>query len=1047
LSTRAHFERTMHSFLNKLKQRAFEAVVPITDWQIRSAEYAAPGDIRYTSEWRTIEVGEAWLESTAYFRAETVVPPALAGKPLELWFDNQGECLLYVNGEPRQGFDPNRSLCRITDSAVAGESYALLVESCIRWQNYAHTRQNGLEYDRHLFRHAAWVKVNSEVEDILYDLTVLVESVLVRSDEWAERLLIAAQRMIKPEAPFETLLEGVRATKLLLRQEWFDGAADKQGTAIIATGHSHLDLAYLWPAKESVRKTGRTFSNMLRLLERYPDFHFAQSQPAQYEYAKQHYPSLFNQIKRYVREGRWQLVGGMYVEPDCNLTSGESLVRQIQYGQRFYRDEFGRHADICWLPDTFGYTAALPQLLAKSGYRYFYTCKLNYNTVNELPFHLFRWEGLDGSTIIGTLDAFGSYNGQMNLNELTGGIERFKSKGHNGALFHVFGHGDGGGGVDAGMIERAKRYDKLPGLPAVKLGKPEDFFSQIERTNPSLPHWCGELYFEWHQGTYTSQARVKMNNRRSEERLRDAELLGVLAGRTDRERFELLDEAWRLVLFNQFHDILPGTSQAETFLQAERDYERVREIVDRLDAEAASSLVGHYSGQETPSDADKQDGWGSFLVFNTLSFPRTGWAALSSTPEGPFVIIDSSTGEEAIYDTGMDGSVVFEAKDIPSVGFKRYEIKLGKRRMPSEDVPVRMEDGCLVLENEYLRVSIRCQDGTIERIYDKSMDRDVLRRGGMEGNTLELFDELYDYYDAWNIAGETLKHGIPLLELDAIDIAEQSPAAQAVRIVRSFRSSRIEQTVRLRRGSKVLEFETEVDWQEERAMLKAGFELDIHSNKATYDAAFGNVERSTRTNTSWEQAQYEVLAHQWADISEANYGAALLNDCKYGYDCKHGKLRITLLKSAKYPDDTADLGKHAFRYALYCHEGDWRTARVDEAGHSFNVPLRILPVQGRGGMAADSKSFLQLTSPGIFLSALKFVQPRSGEGASVILRLYENRGARRQADIQWADTPIREVYECDLLEQDTAKVASNPQSFQRTFLPYEVKTFRLVLER
>ncbi|TYP73245.1 alpha-mannosidase [Paenibacillus methanolicus] len=1046
MSTNAHFERTMHSFLNKLKQRSFETVIPIPDWHIRSAEYVSPGDIRYTSEWRTIEVGEAWLETTAYFRAEAVVPPSLAGKPLELWFDNQGESLLFVNGEPRQGFDPNRSLCRISDSAVAGETYAFVIESCIRWQNFAHMKQNGLEYDRHLFRHAAWVNVNSEIEDLLYDLAVLAESVRVRSDHWAERLLIAAQRMIKPEAPLESLLAGVRETKLFLRQEWFDGAADKQGTTIIATGHSHLDLAYLWPAKESVRKTGRTFSNMLRLLERYPDFHFAQSQPAQYEYAKKHYPDLYDQIKRYVGEGRWQLVGGMYVEPDCNLTSGESLVRQIQYGQRFYMDEFGKHADICWLPDTFGYSAALPQLLAKSGYRYFYTCKLNYNSVNELPFHSFRWEGLDGSTIIGTLDAFGSYNGQMNLTELTGGIDRFKRKGHDGALLHVFGHGDGGGGVDAGMIERAKRYDKLPGMPAVKLGKAEDFFNQIESANPSFPHWCGELYFEWHQGTFTSQARVKKDNRRSEERLRDAELLGVLAGRIDRERFELLDEAWRLVLFNQFHDILPGTSQAETFLEAERDYGRVREIVDRLDAEAALSLVRRHSRREPSSDADKQDGRGSFIVLNTLSFPRTGWAFLPSVPEDPFLIVDASTGEEAMYDMGADGSVMIEAKDIPSVGFKRYEIRQGERNIPSDDVLVRVEDGCLVLENEYLRVRIRRQDGTIERIYDKSMDRDVLRVGGMAGNTLELFDELYDFYDAWNIAGESLKHGIPLLELDAIDILEQSSAAQAVRIVRSFRSSRIQQTIRLRRGSRELEFETEVDWQEERAMLKAGFELDIHADKATYDAAFGNVERSTRTNTSWERAQYEVPAHQWADVSEANYGAALLNDCKYGYDCKHGKLRITLLKSAKYPDDTADLGKHAFRYALFCHEGDWRTAKVDEAGQCFNVPLRIIPVQGRDGMVSDEKSFLQLSATGIFLSALKFVQTQAGEPASIIIRLYENQGARRAADIRWAGNPIREVHECDLLEQDKTPTASGPQSFQTAFLPYEVKTFRLVLE-
>ncbi len=1046
MSTRAHFERTMHSFLNKLKQRTFEAVVPIPDWQIRSADYAAPGEIRYTSDWRTIEVGESWLETTAYFRAEAVMPSSLAGKPVELWFDNQGECLLYVNGEPRQGFDPNRNTCRISDSAAAGESYAFIVESCIRWQNFAHTKQNGLEYDRHLFRHAAWVTVNPEVEDILYDLTVLVESVLVRSDEWAERLLVATQRMIKPEAPFEKLLAGIRETKRFLQQEWFDRAADKQGNAIIATGHSHLDLAYLWPSKESVRKTGRTFSNMLRLLERYPDFHYAQSQPAQYEYAKNHYPDLFDQMKRYVREGRWQLVGGMYVEPDCNLTSGESLVRQIQYGQRFYMDEFGKHADICWLPDTFGYSAALPQLLTKSGFRYFYTCKLNFNTVNELPFHLFRWEGLDGSTIIGTLDAFGSYNGQMNLTELTVGIDRFKSKGHNGALFNVFGHGDGGGGVDVGMIERAKRYDKLPGLPAVKLGKAEDFFSQIESANPSLPHWFGELYFEWHQGTYTSQARVKKNNRRCEIRLRDAELLGVLAGQMDRERFELLDEAWRLVLFNQFHDILPGTSQAETFLQAERDYERVHEIVDCLDADAASLLARYHSDLEPTSDVDSSTSLGSCIVLNTLAFLRTAWAVLPDAPEGPFTIVDASTGEEAIYDIGMDGSVIFEAKDIPSIGFKRYEIRHGKRRVPSGDAQVREEGGCLVLENEHLRVNIRRQDGTVERIYDKTMNRDVLRRGGMAGNTLELFDECYDYYDAWNIAGESLQHGIPLVELDAIDIAEQSSAAQAVRIVRSFRCSSLQQTIRLRRGSKQLEFETDIDWQEERALLKAGFELDIHTDKATYDAAFGNVERSTRTNTSWEQAQHEVPAHHWADVSEANYGAALLNDCKYGYDCRHGKLRITLLKSAKYPDHTADLGKHAFRYALYCHEGDWRTAKVDEAGHSFNVPLRTLTLQGSGSIP-NKKSYLQLTSPGIFLSALKFAQADSGETVSVILRLYENQGARRQADIRWTGSPIREVYECDLLEQDTAKVASNPQSFQNTFLPYEVKTFRLVLER
>lgn len=1032
-----HFQRTFDSFAGKIKQRIYLATTPIATWQYREAFYEGPGQTRYTADWSTINVGQAWYANTAYFQTEAILDAKHAGYPVYLRFNNEGECLFYLNGAPRQGFDPNRSLCRLSESGVAGEVYEICIESSVRWQNLAHAVQGGLDYGTHLFRTAELVTLDETLLALSLDLEVLYEYYLQTESEWALDLLNEARRMVRPDAEESCFREGARRFGKWLSERWNAGDHDPASREITAVGHSHLDLAYLWPAKESVRKCGRTFSNMLQLLERYPEFHFSQSQTAQYQWTKEHYPTLYEKIKHYAAEGRWELIGGMLVEPDCNLISGESLIRQAAFGQSFYQREFGRTTEICWLPDTFGYPAYMPQVLAKCGFRYFYTGKINYNSVNAFPHHTFRWEAPDGSKLLAVIDMFNSYSAQMRLPAIETGMKNFRNRKQIKDMMTVYGYGDGGGGVTAEMIERSERYNKLPGMPRIKPGTAASYFAKLDRNREQLPTWRGELYFEWHQGTYTSQAAAKRNNRRAELLYRNAELLLALQRSPGGE----LREGWERLLFQQFHDILPGTSQADTYRNAEQEYADIFEIGQSAQEAALSVLIG-------PAEVERADGEHaagqarSFVLFNSLAFARTKWVECELQVNEGEIILDAASSMQVAFTTLPNGRTLLYAEGVPSIGCKHYLVLSGTPNgVPSPDQVSVGEDGDrFTLDNGELLIVINKQSGFLDKVWDKRRKRDVLRSGGKPGNALEVFEELYDFYDAWNIDEETLAAGGSLLEqAESVELVASSAAIAVVRVTKTFGRSRIVQDIVLKAFERKIDFRTEADWNETGRLLKAGFDLDIRADRATFDMSFGAIERPTHSNTSWDRAQWEVCAHHWVDLSERNYGVALLNDGKFGHDVKDGLMRMTLLKAPKYPDPTCDIGHHSFAYSLLPHDGDWRTGHVDAHGWSFNVPLLYQPTTPVAQAQAE-RSWLSIGADGVFLSAAKPAEDGSGD---LILRVYENHGARIRDAIHLHGTLIASAVECDMLEHPLRPMEHTDSSIPLVLTPYEIKTIRI----
>jgi alpha-mannosidase len=1034
-----HFRRTLDSFLGKIKQRLYQATTPIATWNYREAIYEGPGQTRYTSDWSTIEVGQAWYASTAYFQTQVTLDAKHAGHPVFLRFNNEGECLFYLNGAPQQGFDPNRSLCRLSESGVAGEVYDLTIEASIRWQNLAHAVQGGLDYGTHLFRTAEIVTLDEMLYHLLLDLEVLYEYYLLTESAWALELLNEARRHMKPDDEDGYFQEGARRFGSWLSERWpaaTDNAADRE---IVAVGHSHLDLAYLWPAKESVRKCGRTFSNMLQLLDRYPEFHFSQSQATQYRWAKEHYPALYEKIKYYVAEGRWELIGGMLVEPDCNLISGESLIRQTAFGQKFYQEEFGRTTEICWLPDTFGYPAYLPQVLSKCGFRYFYTCKINNNLVNVFPHHLFQWEAPDGSKLIAILDMFNSYSAEMKLPAIDSGIKNFRNTKYTKDMMTVYGYGDGGGGVTAEMIERSRRYTKLPGMPKIKPGTAASYFAKLNMNREQLPTWRGELYFEWHQGTYTSQAAAKRNNRKAELLYRNAELLLAL----QRAPGCQLKEGWERLLFQQFHDILPGTSQADTYVTAEQEYARIFEIGETAQAGALSALVGPAADHaDDVVQAAEQEKGRSFVLFNSLAFARTEWVECDLQVRVDEIIVDGASSEQVVYSRLPNGRTLLYAERVPSVGYKRYLVLPGTPAPPasSDAVSVREDGDSFTLENGELRIVVSKQSGFLDKVWDKRFERSVLKASGKPGNALEIFEELYDFYDAWNIDEETLAAGGRLIDqAESVELVSSSATIAVLRVKKTINRSCIVQDIVLKAYERKVDFRTEADWNETGRLLKAGFDLDIHADRATYDMSFGHIERPTHNNTSWDRAQWEVSAHHWVDLSERNYGAALLNEGKFGYDIKGGLMRITLLKAPKYPDTTCDIGHHSFSYSLYLHDGEWRAGHVDEEGWKYNAPLLYHPVAATAWTHAE-ESWLTIGACGVFLSAAKPADDGSGD---LIVRVYENHGARIRDVLQLNNTFIDSAAECDMLEHTLRPIEHADSSIPFELTPFEIKTFRI----
>ena len=1005
-------------------------------------------------EARKLAVGDFWPEPAvpARLSAEARVPEDWAGLPveLELWLGGEGFVRL-TTGESG-GLNPFHKSFPVAGAAEGGEVVGVEAEVVPRGPFGTSVAEPRLS-------RAALVVPEAEVRGLERDLALVLEACAQLGDhEVVPHLLDIAEAAFARLAPDWPTGTGVSLTRYLRTfPEYADGGpwslppapgpigplpegarrAVAEARAMVGarleeiqaeyppvgrialTGHAHLDLAWLWPVSETMRKGRRTFASVLSLMDRYEDFVFNQSSAQLYAWIEEEAPDLFGRLRRRVAEGRWEPVGGMWVEPDCQTPSGESIVRQLLYGQGYFEDRFGRRSKVAWLPDTFGFSPAVPQLLQGAGIGGFFTYKLNWSEANSFPHDLYEWEGLDGSTVLAhAFDNPGQdYNGNVRPLDLLGTWRNFVGKRRHPETLFSFGWGDGGGGPTEEMLENYSRLKGFPAMPRLRMAMVEDFFETLPKTG--LPRWTGELYLELHRGTLTTQARVKKLNREAEHRLLEAEALLTLASlRGAAYPAEELEAAWKALLLNQFHDILPGTSIREVYEVTHEELEGVVHTAEKL-----------RDGALAPGD-DPDQGT-SLLVANASLHPRPLTVLLDA--EDARGLPDAGGRPLPVQRTEDGGLLVHDPeRAVPGLGWTALR-KAGEGHPPSGAAPgvgvERAGDG-VVMENDLLRVEVGT-DGTLHRVFDRELDREVLAG---RANAIWAYTDKPRNWEAWDIEEEYEGEGEEI-PAGVVEVVEEGPLRASVRVTRRWGGSTIVQTYRLLSGARRLDVETWVDWHERRVLLRALFPLNVRSHEATSETMFGAQRRPTHGNTGWDAARFEISAHRFCDLSEPGYGVALMNDGKYGHSAKGNVLGISLLRGPLYPDPLADEGEHRFTYALYPHPDDWTRAGVAREAFALNSPL--VPVRG-GGEQRESP-FVVAEGLELALAGLK----RSEDGLDVILRLYEPHGARGRARLRFPGG-LRAAEKTNLLEDRGGEpVEVSGDSVRLEVRPFEVVTLRL----
>ena len=774
-----------------------------------------------------------------------------------------------------------------------------------------------------------------------------------------------------------------------------------QEGGIALSGHAHIDLAWLWPVDETRRKVVRTFHSAIELMERFPDFRFNQSTAQYYAWLEEDDPALLESIRGKVATGQWEPIGAMWVEPDTNMPTGESLVRQLLYGIRYFDRAFGRNwrTNVNWLPDCFGFSPAFPQLLRLAGLDSFFTHKTNWSERNKLPSDLFWWEGLDGSRVLmHTFDnPAGGYNGRVGPRAAVETWRNYQDKETNPESLLLYGWGDGGGGPTEEMLQRAEQLADFPAMPALRQVNVSDWFSDIvarAEKMPDMPVWVGEIYLEYHRGTLTTQGRTKYLHRRAERALITAETLGSLAAMGGSAMSPSLESEWRVLLRNEFHDILPGSS--------------IREVYERAEAELANVVEAGIAQQEAHLDAlAKQCAGGSspgMMIVNPDLSPRP--LRLASTQFLP-------GGQQVDGGSVLTADATVRALSVSLVANGKLGAAGG------------LLVGADFLENRYVRVEFLA-DGTLKSVFDKQMQRECLAD---RGNRIVAYADKPRLFDAWDIEQDYTHHGEEIVAEAPAEIVERGPHRTALRFVRRFGDSTITQIVRLWANSPRIEFKTDIDWHQRRILLKALFPLAVHAETAIFECAHGIIRRPTHRNTPWDQAKFEVAAHRFVDLAEQGYGVALLNDGKYGHHALGSEIGISLLRSPVYPDPLADEGTQSFTYALLPHQGDWLTGGVLAEAEDLNQPLLC-----RALNAVEEKVWCPVAITGISLG-LSGLKP-SEEGNDLILRTYEPAGARGTASVM-LEPGWTVANEVNLLEELRGAA-------DLSFTPFQIHSWRLV---
>lgn len=1024
------FDETVDIKVKSLKRWICAQTAPVTGWEFREFRYTRHRERIYGSQdWRPIAVGQTWggPDVSAEFRCTARIPQEFAGQKVVLKIYFGGDGLLYLDGRPYHGLDPFRDTVPLTDCATGQETYNLTAESYIFW-HFGESEVKTLECS-HL------AVLDQEMHDTYWDFQAAL-NVMVVPNQDPELVAFLEAGMAQAIAPIdqnETSPERFRANarqaRAILRQTIYESDRFKSPGLIHLCGNSHLDVVFLWTHAEFVRKLGRTHASTLRLMEQYPQYIFSQSQPLMYEEMKKLYPTMYKEVQDRVKQGRWEVIGSFWVEPDCNLVSGESFVRQILHGVRFIEQEFGVTPRTCWCPDVFGNAWTMPQILVRSGLKYFVTHKMVvWNDTNPWTKSTFWWQSPDGSRVLSLVPPT-HFIGTIEPDHMAKHWSGFADKGTIGESLYNYGWGDGGGGPDVEMLEYLKRYQDFPGVTAARPNTIEGALDSIaeKAVKTDLPVVNDELYLEEHRGVHTTKAKLKKLNRRCERLYRQAELWASVAPGEYPQAD--LNAGWKEVLNNQFHDSLPGSHIPPVYLDLLEAYDRALSTGQQVLTTAISQIAAQV---DTRGDGQ------AVLVFNALAQTRQSVVSIEH-PQADVHVVDAAGREMphqfiTHFETGKS-MLLFQADGLPAVGYKLYRIRKGKGAASQTPVAVTATS----LENEYVKVQID-EAGQITSLFDKTSGRECIDPS-LKGNVLKLYEDVPGKYEAWDIAPTYTN-----VEFDLgpakIEVVENGPMRSAILVSRQFRNSRMTQRIVLARGAKRVEFQTWVDWKEQQKLLKVRFNTTITTRQATYDIAYGSIERSTYRNNSFDAAKFEVPAHQWMDISQADYGLSLLNDCKYGHEAFGKMIALTLLRGPMNPDPTSDQEEHWFTYALYPHAQSWREGATIEQALDLNDPAIAVMVDGHAGALPVEHSFVRLNSARVTLEALK----KCEDGDARIVRVVERHGAQEDVEIRF-EGGIASASECNLLEREDSAVESDGKAIRFTIRPYEIRTFKVGLKR
>lgn len=1037
-------EERIGRLLSDVKNEIYGEKVKIGEWRVKKCAYRSYELLdEDASEWDHMDGQSHFSGADQHYwvRFSIRIPDHFEGRPvvfhpfglMDTYMEQDNQAVSFINGEIQQGLDGNHRELLLTSHAQAGQE--------LKVDLFLYT---GLGHSE-LVLNPYIAILHEDVQRLYYNLLVPLD--LAKLLETEDKRRIDTLRILnetvnlldlrKPSS--QEFYDSVAKADEFLNREFYFGICSGSDISEVCVGHTHIDVAWLWTLAQTREKAVRSFSTVVKLMEQYPDYIFMSSQPQLYEFVKEDQPELYKKIQKLVKEGRWEAEGAMWVEADCNLISGESIVRQILFGTRFFKKEFQVDNKILWLPDVFGYSAALPQILKKSGIDYFMTTKISWNEFNRMPYDTFMWEGMDGTKVltyfITTQDydkkireTGTTYIGDTNPSKVMGCWQRYQQKEINNEVLNCFGFGDGGGGPTSEMIERSQRLAKgVPGIPKVRMGNSREFFRDLEKRvggNPRLPQWVGELYLEFHRGTYTSMARNKRYNRKAEYLYQTAELFSVIDwkfGKADGYPQQKLFENWKVILTNQFHDVIPGSSIKAVYDQSQEQYKAVFSAGNSMLGDALHNIVKNM-------ELDQE----SIVVFNQLGFERDDLVNFTLPAEWKWARIYDGE-EELPVQRVSDGELLFFARKVPSKGYKSFRIVRAEKELPAENPFIIGKNH---FENPFYSIDID-DNGNLQSIFDKRANREVLKKGCV-GNVLQAFEDKPFKFDAWNIDIYYQEKMWEINDVQEIRIEECGPLRAGLHIRRRFLDSTIDQIIYLYRSIPRIDFDTRIDWKEKQILLKAAFPVDVHTDKARYDIQFGNVERPTHWNTSWDTAKFEVCGHKWADLSEGNYGVSLMNDCKYGYDIKDSTMRLTLLKSAIFPNEDADREMHRFTYSLYPHEGNWDAAQVTDVSFNLNCRMHAQLAKANHGVLPPAFSLVRSDCKNVVIDTVK----KAEDSDDVILRLYENENKRTDAHITFGK-PVKFIYECDLMENEIRQIEVTDNVLCAQFKPYEICTYKI----